>query len=92
MAKKKTKETELSSPTIGGMPSKDYDAENAFDTLMRAEEHKQDADLMKRVHKHAKKKKKAINSLAGLKAAAANRRRELQEGEGEDDTDDETLE
>ena len=46
---------------------KDYEAKDAMDTLMRAEEHKQNPDLMKRVHKHVQRKKKAIRSIQDLR-------------------------
>ena len=42
-------------PEVTSMPSKsekDWDAECAANDLMRAEKHKKDPKLMKRVHKH----------------------------------------
>jgi hypothetical protein len=49
----------------------DYEVKDAADTLMRAEEVKQNPHLMKHVHKHLGKKKKAIRSIQDLKDKAA---------------------
>jgi len=57
----------------------DYEISSAADTLMRAEEIKNDPRLMPHVHKHLQKKKKAISSLADLK----NRKAELDKAEDE---------
>lgn len=62
-----------SSPLAGSpVPSKkkkyeDYEISGAHDTLIRAEEVKQDPELMAHVLKHHKKKKKALTSLDELK-------------------------
>lgn len=71
---------------------RDYEAESAFDTIMRAQEHMDNPEMMKRVMKHAKKRKKmVIKSMDDLKAAAAKRRKELSDGpdsEPDSDVDD----
>ena len=72
-------------------PQHDHEAESAFNDMMRAEEHKANPDMMARVMKHAKKKKKAINSLADLKVAAAARRKELQDGPDSEDSSDSDI-
>jgi hypothetical protein len=41
----------------------DYEADRAMDDLMRAEEHKQNKDLMKRVGKKVGRKHRSIQSL-----------------------------
>ena len=46
----------------------DYEIENWADTLIRAEEIKNDPEKMKYVDKFLKKKKKAINSIADIRA------------------------
>jgi hypothetical protein len=48
----------------------DHAVNSAFDTLMRAEEHKQDPKMMDLVHKKAKKHKKSIRSIAELRQVA----------------------
>lgn len=48
----------------------DYKVDDAMHTLMRAEEHKQDTELMKKVHHKLGKKKKAITSLQQLREVA----------------------
>jgi superfamily II DNA or RNA helicase len=60
---------------------KDYEARDAFDTLMRAEDAKQNPDLMKRVHKHAKRKKRAIRSIEDLRRIS----NEMALGDDDDD-------
>lgn len=47
-----------------------YEIENCMDTLIRAEEIKQDPEKMKQVSKLMGKKKKAISSIDDLRAAA----------------------
>lgn len=47
-----------------------YEVENWADTLMKAEEIKQDAEKMKYVKQCLAKKKTAINSIADLRAVA----------------------
>lgn len=54
---------DMPAPAAPSKPERDYDAEHAFDTIMRAEEHKQDKGLMKRVAKHAKTRHKAMKSV-----------------------------
>lgn len=44
---------------------KDYEAENALDHMMRAHEMMNNEDLMKRVHKRAGRKAKALKGLMG---------------------------
>ncbi len=61
-----------------------YEIENAVNTLLRAEEIKNDKRLMPHVHKHIQKKKAAISSLAELKEVAHDRRKELIEEKQED--------
>lgn len=54
---------------IAAQPSKDekdYEAESAMDSIMRAEEHKADPDMMKRVKKHAGRKVKALKGLHAI--------------------------
>lgn len=48
----------------------EYHVKSAMDDLLRAEEHKQDPLLMAAIAKHAGKKAKAINSIAGLRKKA----------------------
>ena len=43
--------------------ARDYEAESAFDTIARAEEHKADPKMMARVKKHAGRKLKAMKGL-----------------------------
>ncbi len=57
----------------------DYHVEDAMRTILKAEEHKQDDELMEHVHKKLGKQKKAIDSIAALK----KRRSELQEEQDE---------
>lgn len=47
-----------------------YEVEGALSDLQRAEEHKKNPDMMKHVHKMAKKKIKEIRSIADLRHAA----------------------
>jgi hypothetical protein len=47
----------------------DYEAESALEDLMRAEKHKGNKELMKRVVKRAEEKSGKIRSIADLKAA-----------------------
>lgn len=54
-------------------PEKDHEAEDAANHLMRAEEIKQNPDLMNRVQKHIKKKKSAIKNIQDLKRAYAEK-------------------
>jgi hypothetical protein len=90
MAKKEKKLTEkLEMPVPVGKPSEDYEAKDAFDTLLRAHDIQSKPELMNRVHKHAKKHKKVIKSLDDLKRAAKSRRDELanEEDGAEEQTD-----
>ncbi len=48
----------------------EYHVKSAMDDLMRAEEHKADPKMMAAISKHAHKKAKAINSIAGLRKHA----------------------
>lgn len=54
---------ELNAPAAPKKDERDYDAENALDNLMRAEEHKADPEMMKRVHKIAGRKHKALQGI-----------------------------
>lgn len=58
-----------------------YAVQSAMDTLIRAEEIRADAKMMGLVQKELSKKKKAINSIADLKAAAAEMDKEESEEE-----------
>lgn len=61
----------------------DWEAEDYFNTLERAERIRQDSEKMKRVSKVAGRKMKAaqaINSLADIKLAAKNLRKRRREG------------
>ncbi len=81
MAKKKEEkspEVALPSPKSTG---EDYEAKEALQTIMRAEEIKGNKELMKRVSKLAHKQKKAINSIADLKEVANSRREEITDEE-----------
>ncbi len=59
---------------MGAMPSpnpkdgseQDYEANNAMDTIMKAHEHMANPDMMKRVHKHAGRKLKALKGLTDV--------------------------
>jgi hypothetical protein len=66
MAKK-----ELASPAPEMKDHKydEYSVQSAFDTLMRAEEHKSDPKMMKAIHAKLKKHKSAIKSIQDLKTA-----------------------
>lgn len=44
----------------------DWKVKGAYDDIMRAEGHKQDPDLMMKVHKHAKRQLKTIKSIADI--------------------------
>ena len=46
----------------------EYEVKDAADTLMKAEDIKNNKHLMKHVHKHLKKKQKQITSIAQLRA------------------------
>lgn len=48
---------------VPAKPEKDYEAESAFDTMLRAHEHMNDEKMMKRVRKHAGRKLKALKGL-----------------------------
>jgi hypothetical protein len=54
----------------------DHEIESAAETLMKAEQIKQNKKLMPHVHAHLAKKQHAINSIADLKKVA----KELNEG------------
>ncbi len=56
---------------MGAMPAcdEDWKVDDAVSTLMRAEEIKADSTLMAKVQKKIEKKKRAISSIADLKAA-----------------------
>lgn len=72
-----------------GKPENDYEAEEGFRTLVRAEELKGKPDLMKRIHAHASKQKKhaeKITSMEQLKARVKKRRAEL--AGNDEDADD----
>lgn len=47
----------------------DHEVESAAHDLMRAEMHKANPHMMKKVHAHLAKKKAAITSIEGLKSA-----------------------
>jgi hypothetical protein len=64
MAKSKTMPAiEAAEPKKDSENQKDYEAEGAMDTIMRAEEHKADPAMMARVKKHAGRKLKAMKGL-----------------------------
>lgn len=67
---------------ISKSDEKDYDAENAADTLVRAQEIQGDADLMKRVGSIMDRRQtattKAVKSIAGLRKAAKARIEEME--------------
>lgn len=44
----------------------DYKVKDAYDTLLRGQEHMGDKKLMKHVHAHAKKRRKAIRGVDDL--------------------------
>lgn len=53
-------------PVMPSMPdNEDYKTKSAFDDLMRAEEHKKNPDLMKKVMKHARLQRKSIKNIQG---------------------------
>lgn len=58
----------------------DYEAKNALDDIMRAEEHKQKPDLMKRVHAHAGRKQKALQGIRSVKDLRATYDRKFGSG------------
>lgn len=78
-----------SKPKQNDVPEK-YEIENAADTLMKAQEIRNDKRLMPHVHRHLNKKKKAvIRSIDDLKSAAKERTAELQKGpQGQDNDED----
>lgn len=57
----------------------DYEVDSAVDCLIRAEEIKENEELMKLVNKKIAKKKSAINSIADLKEAYAESEEEDEE-------------
>jgi hypothetical protein len=48
----------------------DYKVKDAADTIMKAHEHMADEAMMEKVKPHLDKKKKAIDSIASLRAVA----------------------
>ncbi len=83
MAKKKEDQEVAAEMPKPAQMSEDYEAKEALQTIMRAEEIKSNKELMKRVSKLAHKHKKVISSIAELKELANNRREE--EGQDVDD-------
>lgn len=69
-----------SSPMAPADPKKieDYHVDDALQTLLKGEEHKEDPDLMEKVMEKLHKKKRAIQSLSDLKHVAHERIGELQ--------------
>lgn len=68
----------------------DWEVSSALDTLLRAEEIKADAGLVKKVQKQLSKKYKAIKSLKDLKLAAAQMDADdMEEGEDEEESESE---
>lgn len=63
MAKKSMSAIEAAEPKKDSEDARDYEAESAFDTIARAEEHKADPKMMARVKKHAGRKLKAMKGL-----------------------------
>lgn len=73
-----SKSSKSVSPVPDASPVKDdtdYEAENAFNTLLKAHEHRADPKMMERVKKHAGRKLKAltgmhneINSISDMRA------------------------
>lgn len=66
-----------------------YEIEDAVRTLIRAEEIKQDAKLMAACSESLSKQKKAIDSVAGLKAKAAELDKEEMDEESEEEAEEE---
>jgi phenolic acid decarboxylase len=62
----------------------DYEIQNWADTLMKAEEIKNDSEKMSLIKPHLEKKMKAIKSIADLKKVASQKIKEAQEEEMED--------
>jgi hypothetical protein len=44
----------------------DYEAKHALEDILRADGHKENKELMKRVHKHAGRKMKALKGLHSI--------------------------
>lgn len=83
MAKPKITSSPVGKPADVSMEDHKYDdyaVQSAFDTLMRAEEHKQDPKMMKAVHAKLSKQKRAIKSIQDLKTA----RNEMMQDDDED--------
>lgn len=76
MAKKKDK---------GMSMPMDHDTEYHLDTLLRAHDIMKDADKMKKVHKLAGRRKKAIQSLDDVKAYAQSKYGPKKNDNDEDD-------
>lgn len=71
MAKKSKKaEIKVESVSPASPGDMEWKAKDALDTILRAEEYKQDQDLMGHVRKLAGKKEKAIRSVSDLRDAA----------------------
>lgn len=66
---KKSEMQSMPSPKMEDHKYDSYAVQSAFDTLMRAEEHKNDPVMMKHVHKKLKKHKRAIKSIQDIKDA-----------------------
>ncbi len=62
----------------------DHEVESAAHDLMRAEKHKSNKKLMKKVHKHLAGQKKAISSIQDLREM----RNEMAKGEMENGAED----
>ena len=58
----------MEQPEQPGEAPEEYEVKDAADTLMKAEDIKNNKHLMKHVHKHLKKKQKQITSIAQLRA------------------------
>lgn len=80
MAKKA--ELAVASPVMKDHKYDDYSVNSAFDTMMRAEEHKSDPKMMKLIGAKLKKHKKAIRSIQDIK----DRHNQMTNDQDEDDT------
>ena len=69
MAKKKAPELASKPMSMDDHKYDDYSVQSAFDTLMRAEDHKSDPKMMDLIHKKMKKHKRVIKSIDDLKKA-----------------------
>lgn len=61
-------------------PIQDYEVHSAAEDLMRAEKHKSNPKLMKKVHAHLNNQKKAIKSIQDIRDARNDMMKEDKEG------------